>query len=310
MNALVIGLARRARRSGPACALAVAVLLTAGAYRGDAQVSVRPLANRTFTLSLTPSAVTLRPGSSTRLTAVIHRGRLTGPVKLKLATKPPKGLTARFALVKARAKLSAFSLRVTSRMRTGRYVLKVSATVRHRTRTTKLIVTVALPAKSGTGAGGSPSGTGTGTGTGTGAGSLANSATGSGSGSGEVGVPFSITGNAPATLEPGMMEPLDLQIQNPNSSSLTLSSLTAAVTSVSAPQATPSLPCTASDFSMQQYSGLLPLVVAPNTTVTLSQLGVPQSEWPEVSMLDRTSNQDGCEGASLSLSYGGAASLG
>ena len=53
------------------------------------------------------------------------------------------------------------------------------------------------------------------------------------------------------------------------------------------PQATPALPCTISDFSVQQYSGLLPLVVAAQSTVSLSELGVPQAEWPEVTMIDR-----------------------
>jgi hypothetical protein len=307
MNALVIGLTRMARRSAVAGALVAVALLSGGAYGGSTQISAHTLATRTFTLRLAPGAVTLRPGSSTRLGVVIRRRRLAGTVRLRLASKLPRGLTARFAPVKARKKRSVLTLRATNRLRPGRYVLKVGGTLRHTTRTTKLIVVVPKPAGNGAGTGGAPTPTGTGTGSGTGP-SSPNSDSGSGSSAADPA--YTITGNAPAALEPGMVEPLDLRIENPNSTSLTLTSLTSAVTGVAAPQATPSLPCTAGDFSMQQYSGPLPLVIAPNATITLQQLDVPQSEWPQVSMLDRTSNQDGCEGASLSLSYGGAASLG
>jgi hypothetical protein len=33
---------------------------------------------------------------------------------------------------------------------------------------------------------------------------------------------------------------------------------------------------------------------------------VPASQWPKISMLDTTANQDGCKGASLVLTYSGS----
>jgi hypothetical protein len=159
----------------------------------------------------------------------------------------------------------------------------------HTRRTTKLVLNVLEPATIQT-TGGTPGGVGSST--------------------ADVGPAFSISGDAAQPLEPGLSQPIDLQIENPNPASLTRNTLTAVVSGGNAPHATPALPCTTGDFSVQQYSGLLPLVIAPNSTLTLQQLAVPQAEWPQVSMLDRTTNQDGCEGASLSLSYGSAASLG
>ena len=40
---------------------------------------------------------------------------------------------------------------------------------------------------------------------------------------------------------------------------------------------------------------------------SLSELGFGRSEWPEVSMLNLPTNQDGCKGASLTLAFAGAA---
>ena len=43
---------------------------------------------------------------------------------------------------------------------------------------------------------------------------------------------------------------------------------------------------------------------------SLAELGVPSSQWPEVGVIDRPTDQDGCQGASLSLNYSAAARLG
>ena len=293
MNALPMALARTARRTAPGCVVVAALILSTGVCTGDARTIGHAEPRHNFTLALKSRAVTLRPGASARITVVIHRRHLPGVVRLGIASKLPHGLSAHFTPRKARGWHSVLTLRATSWLAPGRYVIKVRGSERHRVRTTRLIITVSQPARTGGVPGGTP-----------------GTASGSGSGTADAGSSFSITGDAGGALEPGILEPIDLEIENPNSASLTLNSLTAAVSSVNAPQATSSLPCTASDFAVQQYSGLLPLVVAPETRVSLQQLGVPQSEWPGVSMLDRTSNQDGCQGASLRLSYDASATLG
>jgi hypothetical protein len=79
---------------------------------------------------------------------------------------------------------------------------------------------------------------------------------------------------------------------------------------VSAPNATPSLPCTLADFVLQQLSGRYPLTVPAASTTSLAALGLPSTEWPQVAIIDRTTDQDGCRGATVTLGYAAAAMLG
>jgi hypothetical protein len=76
---------------------------------------------------------------------------------------------------------------------------------------------------------------------------------------------------------------------------------------VEAPRATGALPCTAGDFTVVQFAGAYPLRVGPQATVHLSDLGVAAARGPQLRMLDRPVNQDGCQGATVTLSYSGAA---
>jgi hypothetical protein len=294
MNAHVMALSRMARQAGPVSAAVAAAALSMGAYSSDAHVARRAASRATLSLVLRPRAVTLTPGSSVRLTVVIRRHGISGPVRLAVTSKLPRGLTVRFAPPRPRGRHSVLTLRATLRLRAGRYVLVLRAVGGHVRRKTKLVLNVPAPSPT------SPPKPG---------GSLSAGGQGSSS-TADAGAAFSITGSAAEVLEPGATQPIDLQIENPNSDSLTLSTLTTVVSGVEAPRATPALPCTTSDFAVQQYAGMLPLVIAPNSTLTLQQLGVPQSEWPQVSMLDWATNQDGCQAASLRLSYGATASLG
>jgi hypothetical protein len=111
-------------------------------------------------------------------------------------------------------------------------------------------------------------------------------------------------------LQPGEPRPIDLQITNPNTSQLVVNSLTASVSAISAPQATASLTCTLSDFSVQAFSGALPLTVPASSTRSLAELGVPTAQWPQISIINLPTNQDGCRSASVTLSYGGTATGG
>ena len=292
MNALLTPTARLGRRAAPLSVAVAVAALSVGAYSGDAHVSADAAGRANLNLVLTRRVVTLTPGSSVRVSIVIHRRHMTGVVKLAILSKLPRGLTARFAPARARGKRSVLTLRAALRLRPGRYAVILRGTGRHARRRTELFVNILRRATTVT-----PAGT-------------ANASTGSGSGTAEAGVAFAISGDAAQVLAPGVSQPIDLKIHNPNSTSLTLSTLTALVSGVDAPKATPTLPCTPADFSVQPYSGALPLVIAPSSTISLQQLGVPESEWPQVSMLDRPTNQDGCGGASLSLSYGAAASVG
>lgn len=77
------------------------------------------------------------------------------------------------------------------------------------------------------------------------------------------------------------------------------------VAAVSAPAATALRPCTVSDFAVTQFSGTYPFEI-PEGSSTLQSLGFAEDTWPTVRLVNRRVNQDGCEGATITLAYSGA----
>ena len=120
---------------------------------------------------------------------------------------------------------------------------------------------------------------------------------------------FTIRGYA-GDLQPGVLRALHLSIANPNRLRLSVTSVIATLQGVSAPWATGALPCTLADFSVRQFSGSYPLMVAPSSTRTLSELRIPTARWPQVAIIDRPFDQDGCQGASVSFVYSATARRG
>ena len=113
---------------------------------------------------------------------------------------------------------------------------------------------------------------------------------------------FSISGNPPtgALLSPGAAAvPLNLVLTNPHPAPITVQSVTVSVTGTSAGG------CGAANFSVSQQLLATPTVPA-RATVSLQELGVDQSYWPQLRMLD-AGNQDACRNASVNLSYAGTA---
>ncbi|WP_432879856.1 hypothetical protein ACQPYH_33965 [Kribbella sp. CA-245084] len=121
---------------------------------------------------------------------------------------------------------------------------------------------------------------------------------------------FAISGNLSGQLAPGVSRPLDLTLTNPNKKPISVTNLTVALASVTRTQyaVAHNLPCGPADYRLTQYAGTYPLTVPGNTSAALSGLQVPQPAWPQVAMLNTASNQDGCKGANLKLSYSGAGS--
>lgn len=126
---------------------------------------------------------------------------------------------------------------------------------------------------------------------------------------------FSISGNVPGRLYPGATaQKLNLTVTNPNPGSLSVTSLTVSIQSVTGSSNTP-YPCTASDFQVVQIpSASLPFTAPPGTS-TLQADGVASGSLPTIQMIDRhdttpgngTGNQNGCIGATITLSYSGGA---
>jgi hypothetical protein len=111
---------------------------------------------------------------------------------------------------------------------------------------------------------------------------------------------FTIAGVLDRALSPGVTGYLDLALTNPNNQTLSITNLAVSITGTSKSG------CTASgNFSKTEFSGTYPLSLPSNSTRTLSQLGVPQSQWPKVTMVNLAMNQDICKSTSLTLGFTG-----
>jgi hypothetical protein len=132
--------------------------------------------------------------------------------------------------------------------------------------------------------------------------------TGSGTGQGTGGVtPFGIAGDVSGLLHPGESAPIDLTLTNPNGRPIRVTSLSVAIASVTAPQATVIRPCGIADFAVAQLSGAASFTIPAHSSRTLTALGLAPAQMPSLSMINSADNQDGCKGATVGLSYGGTA---
>ncbi len=120
---------------------------------------------------------------------------------------------------------------------------------------------------------------------------------------------FTVGGSITAPLYPGTSEPLDLTFTNPSSSAITIAS--GGVTGANIVITTNKVGCAGSNFSVSQ--GLTASVIVPAsqiTPVSLQTLAIPQANWPVIEMLETNTNQDACEGATLTLTYSGIEATG
>ena len=120
---------------------------------------------------------------------------------------------------------------------------------------------------------------------------------------------FTIAGSAAQPISPGVMAPLDLSFTNPHDVPMLVTDFSVTVRKVSAPNADDAHPCAVGDFAVTQAATGLKLTVATGATSTLSGLDLPSAQWPQVGMLERSVNQDGCKGASLTLEYSASGTL-
>jgi hypothetical protein len=121
------------------------------------------------------------------------------------------------------------------------------------------------------------------------------------------GLALGLAGSPARVLVPGGVAGIDLALTDRRRANIVVSSVVVSIEQVQAPRADAAHPCTPADFAVSQLSGPYRLALAPSNPQTLGQLGIDPSRWPSVMMLDRPVNQDGCEGASVVLSYSGTA---
>jgi hypothetical protein len=279
MKTLLNTASKIARRAMPATAVVAVAALSLGAYTGYAQNSAHRRHKPTFKVTATPAKDTITAGSAAGYRLWIRRHRFPWAINFNLGRPLPRGAAVHFTVRRTFKTRSTLTIRTRAWTPAGVYHLTVRARHGRVIKRITLTLTVAGPAPGG--------------------------------GIGPVAIPrFSIAGGPGAPLEPGFPQGIDLQLTNPNTLPVVISGLSATVRAISAPNATASLSCTLSDFSMQQYSGSFPLTVPAASTRSLAQLGVPPVQWPQVSIIDRPTDQDGCQGATVTLAYSGAATLG
>ena len=120
--------------------------------------------------------------------------------------------------------------------------------------------------------------------------------------------PFALGGGVVGALFPGApARVVDLAVSNPNNQPIKITNLGVTVRAVTRAGAVVS-GCSASDFTVRQYSGSYPLSVPANAPVTpLTSLGVPTSALPTVTFVDAPRNQDACRSVTVELAYTGSA---
>ncbi len=116
--------------------------------------------------------------------------------------------------------------------------------------------------------------------------------------------PVKISGTTHRLLRPGVSARINLRFVNPRPRAITLRHVRVTIRSITAPEADAGHPCTRADFRvrpMRSRTFVLPGFGSTN----LVRLGIPAWQWPHLKMRNRSVNQDGCKGASLTLSYRG-----
>lgn len=222
---------------------------------------VRPAAV-TPSLSLTPvpASLLVRPGDAASIGLTLQRTGVSGAVTLSVSGLPSR-TTATFSpdRLTGGTLASTLVLQTSDRSPEGRSTLTVQASSGSVSTTTTVVLVVERP-----------------------------------------GVPFTLDGptGGATGLAPGVSVPLNLRIGNPNSTDLTVGSLSVWVLSTTSPG------CLPANYRVTQLTGRV--VVPAGARRTLRQLGVATAALPRLEMLNLPTNQDACKGATVRLSYSAA----
>ncbi|BCW79766.1 hypothetical protein [Arthrobacter sp. NicSoilC5] len=257
----------------PAGTSSITITAASGKISGSvtASLTVNYKISSSFSMTATPDSVSMPPGATAVYTLQLSRNNFTGPITFSVLGGLPAGATASFSPNPATGTSTTLQVATTSASPTGTSSLYLVGTGKDSSgKAQYAYANVQLVLDSTI-------------------------------------KQFGISGNVPGTLSPGTSAGLNLQISNPINKPLSLTNLSVAVAGVtrSAAAVTGNLPCTPADFTVTQYSGPYPLAV-PATGGSLQGLNVAQTAWPRVGMLDTSTNQDGCKGATLQLSYSGS----
>ncbi|TDO63941.1 hypothetical protein EV651_105164 [Kribbella sp. VKM Ac-2571] len=227
-----------------------------------------------LSMTATPASITQAPGTIAVFSIQLTRTNLPGSVTLGVAGGLPQGAVATFTPNPVTGSSASVQISTPDTVSDGTYTLSLTASGKDPADVTRsAYASVKLVVQT-------------------------------------TGKDFAISGNLSGLLSPGVSRPLDLTLTNPNKKPISVTNLTVALSSVTrTPYAVAhSLPCGPADYRITQYGGTYPLTVPGNASRALSGLAVPQSIWPQVTMLDTATNQDGCKDATVKLAYSGAGS--
>ncbi|MDQ0145944.1 COG1470 family protein [Pseudarthrobacter niigatensis] len=257
----------------PAGTSSITITAASGKVSGSATASltVNYKISSSFSMTATPDSVTIPPGATAVYTLQLSRTNLSGPITFSVLGGLPAGATASFSPNPATGNSTTLQVVTANSSPTGSSSIYLVGTGKDSSgKAQYAYANVQLVLDSTI-------------------------------------KQFGISGNVPGTLSPGTSAGLNLQISNPINKPLSLTNLSVAVAGVSRSPAAvaANLPCTPADFTVTQYSGPYPLTV-PAAGGSLQGLNVVQTAWPRVGMLDTSTNQDGCKGATLQLSYSGS----
>src|SRR5262249_28318590 len=117
---------------------------------------------------------------------------------------------------------------------------------------------------------------------------------------------FRIAGNV-AGLAPGVTQPVDLTLTNPNDVPISVTSVTISIGATTTKDGHPNPGCSGTQ-NLVLVHGLVGSVTVPaNTTTSLTDLSIAPTLWPALQMPDLAINQDACKDTSFALTYTGAA---
>src|SRR5947208_2371787 len=83
-----------------------------------------------------------------------------------------------------------------------------------------------------------------------------------------------------------------LALTNLGGVAMTVIDLHVTISHVTAPNATPSRPCSVTDFAAAQVASGFALDLGPAESTSFSARSIPSSQWPQISMLNTAANQD------------------
>jgi hypothetical protein len=241
---------------------------------GEHRSATAGAAAQSFAIRVTPRIRTVTKGTTATYKIVIRHG-LRRKVSLRVTSGLPRGATASVRPRLTRKTHATLRI-VTKKARIGSRWLRLVARSGPRRATTLVKLVIRAPVPPPPPPGPTPSN-------------------------------FRIAGDLHIPLQPGRTVPLDLALANPGAAEIMVSGLTVSLSGLSAPGADATFPCTLADFAVTQFSGTYGFTLLPERATTLAELGIPAARWPQVTMLNRPVNQNGCRGASLQFAFSGTA---